>query len=320
MRKAKDYKETARKALKGRWTKAGLIGILACLLGADMQGAFVLRVSLENIQKGKNMRTMQMYLATLPEDTGNLVLTVSMFLGSLFLVILIAQLVIGGAATLGYAKYNLNLIDGHKARCNDIVSQFHRLGTAFHLYILRALYIFLWSLLLIVPGIIAAYRYAMAPYILCENPGMGAGEAVKNSKAMMEGKKWKLFCLEISFFGWYLLVALVCAVMVLPFSVPFIMADDYGGAVFGVLILMAGGLLCIFIGELGSKIWLDPYIQASRAVFYRELSRSADGMLLEADESEENEKTDVELLVHMLDEEANECAYESNSGYFETSD
>ena len=65
-----------------------------------------------------------------------------------------------------------------------------------------------WSLLFIVPGIVAAYRYALAPYLLAENPSLTAEEAIEKSKALMFGYKGRLFCLQFSFIGWYLLSAL----------------------------------------------------------------------------------------------------------------
>lgn len=67
--------------------------------------------------------------------------------------------------------------------------------------VLRTIYEILWTLLLIIPGIIGSYSYAMTDYILAENPELSAKEAIARSKAMMEGNRWRLFCLEISFIG-----------------------------------------------------------------------------------------------------------------------
>ena len=94
------------------------------------------------------------------------------------------------------------------------------------------IFVVLWSLLLVIPGIIASYSYAMAPYILYENPGMRPMAAIKASKELMRGNKWRLFCLQFSFIGW----ALLCA-------------------------LTAG------IGNL----WLHPYQETAQASFYRQI-------------------------------------------------
>lgn len=76
------------------------------------------------------------------------------------------------------------------------------------LYILIFIFTFLWTLLLIIPGIIKIYSYRMAFFILADNPEIGAREALKKSKEMMKGHKLELFILDISFIWWYVLVSL----------------------------------------------------------------------------------------------------------------
>ena len=99
--------------------------------------------------------------------------------------------------------------------------------------LLRALYVFLWSLLFIIPGIVAGFSYAMTDYILAETPELTADEAITQSKTMMYGNRFRFFCLQFSFIGW------------------------------GILATLAFG-----IGHL----WLTPYKQAAYAAFYREVS------------------------------------------------
>ncbi len=77
----------------------------------------------------------------------------------------------------------------------------------------RILYILLWSLLLIVPGIIKAYEYRLVPYLLAENPAMDRKECLARSKAMMDGEKWNTFLLDLSFVGWGLLGLLTLGVL-----------------------------------------------------------------------------------------------------------
>lgn len=74
----------------------------------------------------------------------------------------------------------------------------------------HSLYIFLWSLLLVVPGIIKAYEYYMVPYLLAENPRISWSEARDLSRRMMDGNKFNVFVLELSFIGWEILGALMC--------------------------------------------------------------------------------------------------------------
>ena len=70
---------------------------------------------------------------------------------------------------------------------------------------LRDLYIVLWGLLLIIPGIIKSYEYRMVNYILAENPEMNTKEVFAMSRDMMRGNKWRAFVLDLSFLGWHLL-------------------------------------------------------------------------------------------------------------------
>lgn len=103
--------------------------------------------------------------------------------------------------------------------------------------LLQFVYIFLWSLLLLIPGLIKMYSYAMTYYILHDNPEIGAEEAICRSMKMMDGHKWRLFCLHLSFIGWW--------------------------------------LLCILTLGIGT-LWITPYIQNSTAAFYEDLKNQFD--------------------------------------------
>lgn len=78
---------------------------------------------------------------------------------------------------------------------------------------LRDLFVALWSLLLVVPGIVKYYEYLMIPYILAENPGMDRKEAFNISKEMMNGHKMDAFVMDLSFIGWYILSAFTCGLL-----------------------------------------------------------------------------------------------------------
>ena len=82
---------------------------------------------------------------------------------------------------------------------------FKRFGISFAAYLLRFIFIILWTLLLIIPGIIACLRYSQTFYILSEDENIGPLEAISKSKEMMVGNKWKLFCLYCRFIGWFIL-------------------------------------------------------------------------------------------------------------------
>lgn len=86
---------------------------------------------------------------------------------------------------------------------------------------LRDLYIVLWSLLFLIPGIIKSYEYFMVPYILAENPGMDRRDAFVISRRMMDGEKWNTFVLGLSFFGWWFLSACTCGILGIFFVSPY---------------------------------------------------------------------------------------------------
>ncbi len=84
----------------------------------------------------------------------------------------------------------------------------------------------LWSLLLIVPGIVKAYEYRMIPYLLTENPQMDAETAFAQSKKMMDGEKWNAFVLDLSFIGWILLSVCTCGILMIFYVTPYIQYTD----------------------------------------------------------------------------------------------
>ncbi len=91
---------------------------------------------------------------------------------------------------------------------------------------MQELFIFLWSLLLVIPGIIKSYEYRMIPYILCENPNIDRKRAFEISKQMMMGNKWNTFILDLSFIGWNILSAITFGVVGVFYVNPYIQATN----------------------------------------------------------------------------------------------
>lgn len=110
-----------------------------------------------------------------------------------------------------------------RAEIGDILDGFKsgHYGNVVFTMFLKGLYIELWSLLLIVPGIIKGYEYLMVPYILAENPAMDQKEAFAISKRMMDGQKWDTFVLDLSFIGWELLSGLTCGILSVFYVSPY---------------------------------------------------------------------------------------------------
>lgn len=89
---------------------------------------------------------------------------------------------------------------------------------------LRDLFITLWSLLFVIPGIIKAYEYCMVPYLLAESPEMSRKDAFRISKEMMKGQKWNAFVLDLSFLGWMILSAITCGIVGIFYTAPYMNA------------------------------------------------------------------------------------------------
>ena len=91
---------------------------------------------------------------------------------------------------------------------------------------LQNLFIFLWSLLFVIPGIVKGYAYRLVPYILAEAPDMDAGEARRRSEEMMRGHKWESFVFDLSFLGWELLGLFTCGILLIFYVNPYRLASD----------------------------------------------------------------------------------------------
>lgn len=102
----------------------------------------------------------------------------------------------------GFTIFALNVVRGIAASYWNLFDGFAQFIRIIWLYILEGIFISLWSLLLIVPGVIAMYRYRQAIYVLLEHPEMSALDCIRESKAMMTGHKAELFVLDLSFILW----------------------------------------------------------------------------------------------------------------------
>ncbi len=142
------------------------------------------------------------------------------------LIVLVAKVFVGNLLKMGgYRFFILNqtaqpgigtLLDGFRSGhyVNIVLTMF-----------LRDLFTTLWSLLLVVPGIVKHYEYLMVPYIIAENPAMDYKEAFQISKQMMDGEKMEAFIMNLSFLGWYLLSAVTCGLLAIFYVNPYVQAS-----------------------------------------------------------------------------------------------
>lgn len=245
---ASDFRAIARRALRGFWALTIGVTLLAVLLG----GTDYISGSASGSRRNYHYQNSSEYDVYIEQPGFNVSQPSPSFFASpavnravnailpVVIILALIQLLIGGAVELGLKRYNLDLLTRENPPAfATLFSRFCIWGRAFGLRFMTSLLIFLWTLLLIIPGIIASYRYALAPYLMAENPDMGVMEAIARSKELMNGNKWRLFCLELSFIGWHLLCALTLSI---------------------------------------GYLWLAPYQNAAKTAFYLEATGRTDAM------------------------------------------
>lgn len=115
--------------------------------------------------------------------------------------------------TVGYAKFMLNFVNDKEYNLNQLWSYFGDWKNLATVWIHETIMIFLYFLLLIVPGIIKTISYSLVPYILVDDPNMSSGDVLDLSSKMMNGHKMDYFKLELSFIGWHLLAVLTLGIL-----------------------------------------------------------------------------------------------------------
>ena len=235
MKFAKDFRGIARESLRGKWYVAVAAGLVSMLLGGMAFPGLKINVNVSEPDLNFKISGKTIFSASdiINSNIAAFILGALSFFIIAALVVAVIYYVIGAAVWVGYARFNLDLVDRREAKIKPVFSYFPYWKTNTITRLLITVYIFLWSLLLAIPDIVAGYSYAMTDFILAENPNITPREAIERSKAMMNGKRWKLFCLELSFTGW------------------------------GILAFLTFGI---------GNLWLVPYRKAATAAFYREIS------------------------------------------------
>ena len=183
MKRAKDLRNAAWKDMKGSWGTLALIYFLyTIILGAlgAVNGLNALRI---------------------------------VFLSVLSIAASVAVLLLSGPFNLGIHISALDVSRKQPVSVGSLFEGFKSFGDSLALSILNAIFIFLWSLLLVIPGIIKMYSYSMGYFILADRPDLSGNQARKRSMYLMKGHKWQLFCLDFSFIGWYLLSLLTLGIL-----------------------------------------------------------------------------------------------------------
>lgn len=202
----KDLKQMAKNHLNGHWGVA-----IGAVLLALIVPSFVLSVP----------EAILSVMSTVMMETGDIEQgTLYSALGSVLTMIF--TILVLGPVSMGYYAFSLRLSRG----CEVTATMPYRVFTngaygRFTLaFFMMNLFITLWSLLFIIPGIVKAYAYYLMAFIMTDHPEMGWKEAIAESKRMMRGHKMELFVLHLSFFGWLVLTVLTMGILmiyVLPY-------------------------------------------------------------------------------------------------------
>jgi len=139
-------------------------------------------------------------------------LIITLFCGMIPILGSIASLIITGPLMLGVYMFFIKISRNQDVELSEMFNGFQNFANALVTYLLMAVFVLLWMLLLIVPGIIKAFAYSMTFMILAEKPETAPMEALRESEKMMKGFKMKLFLLSLRFFGWALLCILTLGI------------------------------------------------------------------------------------------------------------
>ena len=192
-----ELKENAKKSLKGKYGDIIVMFIIVALISA-LAGA--LGAGLDNLLNLSKHEIVDLGFTTFTYTTTGL-------FTSLF------ALIVTGILGFGIIEYFLNISRNKEVNWKDIFNRKDMFVFYLILSLLVGLFTFLWSLLFIIPGIIAALSYSLVYYIKLDNPELEYMDTIKKSKELMNGHKWDFFLLQLSFIGWILLVPFTLGIL-----------------------------------------------------------------------------------------------------------
>ncbi len=192
-----ELKENAKKSLKGKYGDIIVMFIIVALISA-LAGA--LGAGLDNLLNLSKHEIVDLGFTTFTYTTTGL-------FTSLF------ALIVTGILGFGIIEYFLNISRNKEVNWKDIFNRKDMFVFYLILSLLVGLFTFLWSLLFIIPGIIAALSYSLVYYIKLDNPELEYMDTIKKSKELMNGHKWDFFLLQLSFIGWVLLVPFTLGIL-----------------------------------------------------------------------------------------------------------
>lgn len=242
----KELKEKAKSRFKLNYWRAVLVSLIMIVVaggawsGSSAMGGPAELISTKSTtytQDETNANTINKENTVVedaePEDAGDfgvvdsigfvimVIIFVVIFL-LIFAILFLVQAFLFNPLIVGCNRFFVNSLHT-KAEVKDVCYAYdHNYKNGVKVMFFRDLYTFLWTLLLIIPGIVKSYEYRMIPYLLAEHPDMDRETAFKRSREMMTGNKWKAFVLDISFVLWYLLSVCTCGILSILYVGPYV--------------------------------------------------------------------------------------------------
>lgn len=245
----KELKERAKEALKRNYWKIVLVSLIGMLIGGGLGssgisggGSDIRDMASDNVKEhftehenddvdweGAEAVLDDIQMDIRPQDIVAVAFTVIVILivAAIVLAIGIAlDVLLLNPVQVGINRFMVKSLDD-TARIAEVGYTFdHNYKNGVKVMFFKDLYVVLWSLLFIVPGIYKAYQYRMVPYILGENPDMTYQEVLQRSKDMMDGQKWDAFVLDLSFILWHMLGGITCGLAEIFYVAPYVNLTD----------------------------------------------------------------------------------------------
>ena len=245
----KELKERAKEALKRNYWKIVLVSLIGMLIGGGLGssgisggGSDIRDMASDNVKEhftehenddvdweGAEAVLDDIQMDIRPQDIVAVAFTVIVVLivAAIVLAIGIAlDVLLLNPVQVGINRFMVKSLDD-TARIAEVGYTFdHNYKNGVKVMFFKDLYVVLWSLLFIIPGIYKAYQYRMVPYILGENPDMTYQEVLQRSKDMMDGQKWDAFVLDLSFILWHMLGGITCGLAEIFYVAPYVNLTD----------------------------------------------------------------------------------------------
>ncbi|MDY2959632.1 MAG: DUF975 family protein [Hornefia sp.] len=240
-------RKMAREKLSGNWLAVYVGVALAYILAVGMVVFLSNCIPIGQIESQVKPYGPEMFLRTFNQEAAEYRVSVIAYFYQAF---------ISEIFMIGLASFLLKFIRKNDINPGHIFDGFEYYFKAVGLVIVQSIFIFGWALLFIIPGVIKAYSYSQSYYILAENPNKGIIQCITESRRMMDGNKGKLFLLQLTFIGWFILAAI-------PYGIIYFAVKPVPGSISEFIVFFIG-MLPIFI--------VYEYMQTTAAIFYNLVS------------------------------------------------